>query len=571
MHHSIKKNLIAHFIFSLLLLAGLSSCNGIKLLQRANSYDVSFKQPPETDSTMIIVQKNLMAHQEYYNNLDRLLMKAKDKGYFLYAERLFISPKQDTINWKLRRMYGFLPNREGYAHRLKILLDRGYQLSNKKHKTIMIPASISAAEIVKAYEQKFGKIILTTEDTATAFPAKIKHPLPKSQVQQALEQVRLDEIKKVRNLTEQNKFVYVANERLIALSDDFLKQVYQLEAQEKLRKISTAKNKNFIQPLSADSLRRTDDEHLKVGGAIDNMDAYAVIKASMYENTEMFSVNNGNGDFLMFPNARTHIKLSAAYKAVTLGFSFIPTFAQSASNIEEKGTSNGLDFSISIVKDNWFHDFRLRYVEGFFLDNSLSDALMDNGPKFIKKPNYEYAALEGLTGYKFNKRFSLKALTNQTERQLKSAGSFMASVNYRYYATSDPSDSLKLADLSRSRNFELGASLGYYYTLVISKRIYLSAGFAPGIGVVQSWMHLDSGNGQTEFRREAAPLVRIDGRTTLGYNGERFFAGMYSQFSNGTFLNASPIVNTDFRTVVQLFVGYRFNPPRLLRMINFKL
>ena len=159
----------------------------------------------------------------------------------------------------------------------------------------------------------------------------------------------------------------------------------------------------------------------------------------------------------------------------------------------------------------------------------------------------------------------MKSLTTQTERQLKSAGSFIPLVAYRYYIVDDRTPLISSSTSQRSNNFEFAISAGYHYTFVIKQNFYFSLGFTPGVGYNFTKLYTRS-QSDNMITRSKSPEFRWDGRGAIGYNGDRFFAGAILNLGGSSFRQENTtVINHDYTAFYQVFIGFRLNAPGILR------
>ncbi len=86
----------------------------------------------------------------------------------------------------------------------------------------------------------------------------------------------------------------------------------------------------------------------------------------------------------------------------------------------------------------------------------------------------------------------------------------------------------------------VGISGGYYYTLVIKKHFFISAGLAAGPGMGFSWF--DIKDKEIIQRSGITPAFTAMFRTSLGYNSKKIFVG--TSFLQQSVLNRLPAENT---------------------------
>ncbi len=192
------------------------------------------------------------------------------------------------------------------------------------------------------------------------------------------------------------------------------------------------------------------------------------------------------------PNISTNVGLGIAY----LGYGISGSLPLSNANNDTQkfGKTSYFDFQFNYTSRRWGADFFYQNYQGFYLKDS---------EKFVAAgattaPAVQYGGLSILnTGvgafYNFNDRYSANAAFSQGERQLTSAGSFVAdtSVSYteiRTGASLVPASELSLyPDLDRYRGGDYWlwvARFGYGYNFVY-RRMSLGALFALGPNLQQ--------------------------------------------------------------------------------------
>jgi len=171
----------------------------------------------------------------------------------------------------------------------------------------------------------------------------------------------------------------------------------------------------------------------------------------------------------------------------------------------------------------------------------------------LKTYNYK-----GITRYRFNKNYSLKAIVAQTEIQRKSAGTFIPSFTYSYNRLVNDATHHK----ANTWNFVLSA--GYLHTFVLNNKLYASIGASPGAGVDFNNLKGETADGNYS-ENDTNYTLNFDGHLGLGYNSNRWFGGGFFRLLTTT-RKETTIVNYDtFRTHFQIFIGYRFGAPKFLK------
>jgi len=219
-----------------------------------------------------------------------------------------------------------------------------------------------------------------------------------------------------------------------------------------------------------------------------------------------------------------------------------------------------IDLQLNQYGDRFSNDMYFQYYKGLYLENLEGFGRFSPLPtstqfrKDLRVVNY------GLnSNYYFNwKRFSIRSAFVQSEVQKKSAGSMVIGgsiANFNFSADSSiiPNSELFTAQSIRSGNFlSLAGNLGYSHTFIWKKNMYTSISAIVGPGI-SAWSYLiDDASGDKGIR----PSFRVGGRFAVGYNAERYFAGISSVIDQFTiFFNDNNVSYTYGN--VRLFVGYR--------------
>ena len=318
----------------------------------------------------------------------------------------------------------------------------------------------------------------------------------------------------------------------------------------------------MTQSQSKDSL-----QVLTENGWIQKTDNYASVKLSLSHDVEGFNIETDQDKLEIYPNTPVHLNAGFNYSFLSFTLSYAPKSFEDNDDAQERGKTKSFRLGLDLVFRHWIQSLNYSSVKGYYLENT-ADYIpgWSKGDPYIQFPDLHYRSFSGNTGYSFNPKFSVKSLTSQTERQLKSAGTFLHVLHYRYYLIDDGTE---LVDMSstrqRSKNLEVVLTAGYHYTFVIKQRIYASLGLAHGIGFVYSKYSVESMTGYDK-NEYVNIMSRLDGRAAIGYNGPRFFTGLLVNLHVSTEeQEAESVVSQNVRAAYQLYVGYRFNAPKPLR------
>lgn len=209
----------------------------------------------------------------------------------------------------------------------------------------------------------------------------------------------------------------------------------------------------------------------------------------------------------------------------------------------ERGVTEQIDFQWNFYLRSLTIDMRVQRYEGYFLENSSAIRDWENIREGLYKRNdLITASLGGNIIYNFNHRkYSPKAVFSQTERQIKSAGSF--SLGLRLSALVVEADSSIIPEhlIYDFENFDInelsfndvGIGLGYGYTFVNGKWFFNLG--AIGYLVSQELTF----SGFNIYEDYGGQQINFQTRTAIGFANDDLYIGftavsdqMYSNWQN---------------------------------------
>jgi hypothetical protein len=301
-------------------------------------------------------------------------------------------------------------------------------------------------------------------------------------------------------------------------------------------------------------------------GYIEKMDNYLILRLSLINDNERFSIDAGPTSTNIYPNGISNLKFSFNYRFLSFGINFIPKFISSNDDDLIKGKTTGMGLNFGLNLTHWVQSISYTRTTGYYLENTSDfDQGWQEGDPYIQFPNLHYRSFQGVTGYNFNQEFSTKALLTGTERQLKSAGTFFPTLLYRYYIVDNRDEITQNNSTQKSNNFEIIVNAGYYYTHVLNGKFYISGGASAGYGLLSSKVFTKTID-DTITSKQNNGVFKWDAQGALGYNGERFFSGFFLTAENRRFKQQNTsVINADWRVYMQVHVGYRLFAPKKLR------
>jgi hypothetical protein len=325
----------------------------------------------------------------------------------------------------------------------------------------------------------------------------------------------------------------------------------------------------FLLSQSLYSQQTIDSGYLKPEGTryIARMDTVMSIRLNFNNEHERFLLNGSDFRYDIRPSFFFSNRISFNYRIISFGVGFRLRFLPGNNGNSLTGNSKGFFLRLGIFTKHWQQELQFGRMQGFYLFNTgdYMPGWTKGTDPYIQFPGLRIIAITGATSYKLNHNFSMKALANQNEIQLKSCGSLIPAISYSCYLTEDISKDTSIKSKQKSASYEAVLNLGYYYTFVLGKRFYLALGLAPGCGA--NFTHLTTLLPDEKIYTDYfSPVFRLQERLGIGYNSRKFFGGVDIAMVQATRDDHGKAVQQNSsRNYFQVFIGYRFNAPAFLR------
>lgn len=290
---------------------------------------------------------------------------------------------------------------------------------------------------------------------------------------------------------------------------------------------------------------------------------YGISKFSNFELKENGQVSDSILKYS--PNSNFNIGAGFSYKWMGLGIAFNLGFINNDQKL--KGKTNSLDLQLDIFSKQMMFNSNLSYYQGYYWNNP-NDFFSDwnSLDSLVVRPDITTVTL-GFSGiYIFNhEKFSIRAAYQYTERQVRSAGSFLLGGRFSLYGIEADSaivpaelqgfypNSSEIGNLS---SLSLGVSFGYTHTFVIGNYFFINGLLMLGInrqGLTARDLNdevIASGN-----KMSSNGTIRL----AFGINKPKKYYGM--AFTYDSFLLRNPN-NTELTYAFgrfRLYYGFRFN------------
>jgi hypothetical protein len=270
------------------------------------------------------------------------------------------------------------------------------------------------------------------------------------------------------------------------------------------------------------------------------------------------------------------------YKWLGLNASFaLPILKK---NDAKFGYSSGFDVQALLFFKKWTGSLQFEKLKGFYEYHSdlifpINNVIDDQGATSVNS-NFRTLRYHAELNRVFNwRKFSTRAPLQHTEKQKKSAGTFLLGA----YASLTNLQSDKglipihllnkfqlKGNYSKSDNLNFGINGGYAYTFVFGEHWYSTISAELGLGLVWNKLYkLTPITSNPSYNSNVITSTNLGIREklfiSLGYNNDRFFGGLSYVLNNNTFLGSSNI-NTIFSNgFFRIHIGTRFDTKKWKR------
>jgi len=225
--------------------------------------------------------------------------------------------------------------------------------------------------------------------------------------------------------------------------------------------------------------------------------------------------------FTYMPNTKLATGIGATYHSFTFNLAYgIPLLSADKA---VKGSTRYIDLQGHIYSRKFAADFLGQMYKGYYIS---PQNFVPGYPGYFLRPDLR-VRLIGLSAYYIfnNKKFSYRSSMIQSERQLKSAGTFLLGGELCYGIVKSDSALIPVeiaeqypqGDVSRLRFAKIGPSFGYAYTFV-----YDSHWFATGSITFNASLDFIRENTATAYKDHFGISPDYMTRLAIGYNARRW-------------------------------------------------
>lgn len=309
---------------------------------------------------------------------------------------------------------------------------------------------------------------------------------------------------------------------------------------------------------STDTLKAT-----KSNPWIQKMDDKIALDISFNNAYETFQVETSNTKVNLYPNTPRNLALTVNYSFISFGLQYAPDYLPGNNDKSQKGNTRSFKMGGSMVLKHLFGHASYSKVKGYYLENT-SDYV--NGWKktdpYIQFPDLHYEGIAVGMGYSSNKNYSIRNVSSQTERQLKSAGSFILHSFFRYYLIDDRSNNV---NKQKSSNFETSIGPGYAYTFVLKNNFYFSLGAQTQLGYLHTKLSTQQDSSLWVSFQDNL-ILRWELSSALGYNAERYYGGINATLAGARYgQQYTNAMNSETNVYYHIFLGLRLDAPKFVQ------
>lgn len=310
------------------------------------------------------------------------------------------------------------------------------------------------------------------------------------------------------------------------------------------------------------------EKQIKMKG--ENIEPFRNLMVKTYFQTPILSLsisdkNKKGAEIVYSPNVKTSWGLEVSYRWFGTGYSFQVKDDPTKDNLMGKTVYQ--DYQFNITQPHWGLDAYLKNYRGFYLSNPNGlDSNWEAGQAFPHRSDLSLTNIGFNIFYQYSDRFSLSAAFSQTERQKKSAGSFLFMWSNNFCILN--------ADSSVIPNKQFA---NYFGMAEIRHGTFITSTLAPGFGGtiklknffftpviflgagVQQQDYIDHKKYITKY----AATLKAATRFALGYNGDRFLIGIQN-INDYSIINIKNAFLSFTAASVKFYIGVRIgrNAPK---------
>jgi hypothetical protein len=285
---------------------------------------------------------------------------------------------------------------------------------------------------------------------------------------------------------------------------------------------------------------------------------------SKFNNFELSAANEDHS-LRYNTNEKMNLGLGFNYKWLGLGISYNPNFLNTDQDLY--GTTKSLDMQVDIFSKKILYTASLLSYQGYYWQNPDDFFHNWNTSDSVQiRPDIHTITI-GFTGiYAFNHdKFSFRAAFQNTERQTKSAGSWLVAGKISVYTISADSSLVptvlqelypNVKELGGLSAVNLGGAGGYSYSYVLGEYFYFNAALLLGLNI-QTISTLDLSG--VNIGNISKISTNTHFRLAIGCNKPKVFYGFAATIDSYSIRNAKDSQFVYNYGKIRFFYGRRFS------------
>lgn len=277
------------------------------------------------------------------------------------------------------------------------------------------------------------------------------------------------------------------------------------------------------------------------------------IKADINADIVSYAVNADNRTIILSPNERYLFRLSVDYKFLGFFIDFTPSFLPGNKDEDLKGNTKYSRLGTRFNIGRTYNELIYTKVQGYhYYDDELEE--------YVLLPSYKTTSYFFKTNYILGNKYSLRTVKAQTEKQIKSTGTFIPTLrlNYINHDLSFLDAILLSTNIPKGQNkVDVVGTIGYHH-LWVYKSFFCGGALDPGIG-----FSVINTNDQSK-KNEVDLILNLGAKFNIGYNSKRFFTGLEYNYEDLYFSDDNFITGRN-RNDFQVYIGFRFDMPKAIR------
>ena len=281
------------------------------------------------------------------------------------------------------------------------------------------------------------------------------------------------------------------------------------------------------------------------------------IKISLELEEQALEVTNLNSlnNYSLRQNEVGKLAFSLNYNILGIKVGFSPDFLKN--DFDLKGPAKFRHYRLRIYFPKLYQQFYYYHTKGFYIKNTseYNEDWIKGEDAYLQVSNLNTLEIGGETRYYFSNKFGYRAIFSNTERQIKSKGTWMALVKYHYSIIEKPSDDYFVLN---DESYNISLMGGYIYNLILDKNKYLFGQITPSVGLKYVKNIHDNINGGVDRDDILIHNIGLRTRLGLGYNSSKFYYGISVLITSTNYPEYSNIDLVDSRIFASIHLGYRF-------------